>query len=147
MALTLSTGCAKKLMDTSPLRTLLNLCKINIYSGAKPTSPDDVPTGTLLVTITNNSTATGLTWDATAPGGVLPKAPAETWSGTILATGTAGWFRIWESGDTPANASTTAVRIDGTISSTGADLNLTNLSLVTGAPFIMSSASLTLPKS
>jgi len=147
MALTLSTGCVKNALDTTPLRTLLNLCKINIYSGTKPTSPDDVPNGTLLVTISNAGTATGLTWDTTAPGGVLPKAPAETWSGTIAATGTAGWFRIWESGDTPSNASTTAVRIDGTISSTGADLNLTNLSLVSGAPFIMNTATITLPKS
>lgn len=147
MALTLSTGCAKKLMDTSPLRTLFNLCKINIYSGSKPTTPDDVPNGTLLVTVSNAGTATGLTWEATAPNGVMSKATGETWSGTIANTGTAGWFRIWESGDTPANSSSTAVRIDGTISTSGADLNITNLSLVTGAPFIMNSASVTLPKS
>lgn len=147
MALTLSTGCAKKLMDTGSFDSVFALCKINIYSGSKPTTPDDVPNGTLLVTVSNAGTATGLTWEAAAPNGVCSKATAETWSGTIAATGTAGWFRIWETGDTPANSSTTAARIDGTISTSGADMNLGSLTFTATAPFVMTAAAVTLPKS
>ena len=147
MALTLSTATVKKLLDTSPLRTLFNLCFLDIYSGTKPTAADDVPNGTKLVRISNAGGATGLTWEAAATGGIMVKTTAEVWSGTVLATGTAGWFRIMENADPGTASSTTLMRIDGTISTTGADLNLTNLSLVVSAPFIMNSCAITLPKS
>lgn len=147
MALTLSTGCVKKLMDTGSFVSVFNLCKINIYSGSKPTSPNDVPNGTLLVTVTNAGTATGLTWEAAAPAGVASKKTTETWSGTIATTGTAGWFRIYETGDTPANSSTTYARVDGTISTSGADMNLGSLSLTATAPFVLTQCDITLPTS
>lgn len=146
MALTLSTGCVKKLMDTNPFKTVFNLCFIDIYSGSKPTSPDNAPNGTLLVTVSNAGTATGLTWSATAPAGVISKNGAETWSGTIAASGTAGWFRIRESGDvTPNSSSTTLARVDGTVSTSGADMNLGSLTFTAAAPFVLTQSDITLP--
>lgn len=145
MSLRLSTGCATKVLGTSSLKTLLTACFIDIYSGTQPTTPDEAPSGTKLVTLYSDGTATGLGW-GTAAAGVLPKASGETWSGTCLATGTAGWFRIREAGDAGTSLSTTAVRIDGTIATSGADMNLGSLSLVSGAPFVLSSGQITLPQ-
>lgn len=145
MAIRLSTGAVTKVLGTSSLKTLLTACFIDIYSGTQPTLPDDVPVGTKLVTIYSDGTTTGLGW-GTAAAGVLPKATAETWSGTVLASGTAGWFRIREAGDAGTSSSTTAVRIDGSIATSGADMNLGSLSLTIGAPFQLTSAQLQLPQ-
>lgn len=87
----------------------------------------------------------GLRFDA-ATGGACPKVAADTWSGNGLAAGTAGWFRLRESGDSGVGASATACRIDGSIATSGADMNLGSLTVSVGAPFILSGASFTLPK-
>lgn len=153
MAIRISTALSNALMDTAPFKTAMNLCFIDVYSGTQPsgsaptTGADAAVTGTLLVTISNNSTATGLTWEASATGGVLEKAPAETWSGSAVASGTAGWFRIRLAGDT--NAADTGFiykRVDGSISTSGADMNVGSLTVTAGAPFIISAGSFTLPQ-
>lgn len=147
MAARLSTGLVKKMMDTSPFRTLFAASFIDIYSGAQPASPDDAASGNKLVTIYSDGASVGVNFDTTAPVGVLPKAPGETWSGTVLATGVAGYFRLREAGDPGTGASTTAVRYDGAVATSGAEMNLGSLTLTIGAPFIISSAIFTLPKS
>lgn len=147
MALTLSTGCVKKLMDTGSFISVFNLGKINIYSGTKPTSANDVPNGTLLVSVTNNGTATGITWETAATGGVASKKISETWSGTIASTGTAGWFRLFVLAEDPSTSSTSLARVDGTISTSGADMNLGSLSLTASAPFVLTQCDITLPSS
>ena len=87
----------------------------------------------------------GLRFDAATAGG-CPKVAADTWSGNGLTGGTAGWFRLRESGDTGTGASTTACRIDGSIATSGADMNLGSLTVALGAPFILTGATFTLPK-
>lgn len=87
----------------------------------------------------------GLRWDVAA-GGVISKLTADTWSGNGLATGTAGWFRIRQSSEAGTTSSTTAPRIDGSIGTSGADLNLGSLTVSVGAPFILSTAAITLPQ-
>ena len=90
--------------------------------------------------------ANGLRFDVAA-GGSVPKLVTDTWSGNGLAPGgTAGWFRVRESGDTGAGASTSAARLDGSISTSGADMNLASLAVTEGAPFILSAAAFTLPQ-
>lgn len=147
MALRLSTGCRKKLMDTSSFDALFALSFIDIYSGAQPSSPDDVPNGTKLATITKNSDdSTGLSWEASAPAGALVKSTSETWGDpSAAAAGTAGWFRLREAGDAGTASSTTAVRIDGTIATSGADMNLGSLTIALGAPIVISAATFTMP--
>lgn len=110
---------------------------IKIYSGTQPASADDAPTGTLLCTISVNGTSQGISF-ADAVNGVLSKNPSEVWSGVAIATGTAGWFRLETYGDS-GSTSTTEERIDGTIATSGAELNMANTYIQTGAVQTISS--------
>ncbi len=123
MTIKASTGLRNKLLDTSPLRTLFNLGSIKWYSGTPPDTADMAPTGTLLNTITNNSTGTGITFEAAAASGEIAKKASETWSGVCGSSGTVGYYRLVGSADTGA-LSTTEPRIQGSVGLAGADLNL-----------------------
>jgi hypothetical protein len=148
MSLRLSTGTVNKLMDTSPFKTLFAGGFIDIYSGTRPTAADDAPpSGAIkLATVYSNGTSNGLTFETNATGGVLTKNPAETWScSSIFADGTAYWFRLREASDPGTASSTTACRVDGTVGTSGADMNLTSTSFAAGAPLTISAAQFTLP--
>ena len=145
MAARLSTGLVNKMLGTSSFKDTFALGFIDIYTGVQPTSADAIPTGTRLGTLYSDGTATGLSWgDALL--GALPKATGETWSTILVNTGTAGWFRLREATDTGVDASTTAARYDGAIATSGAEMNLGTLALLTGAPFVISAANFTLPR-
>lgn len=118
---------------------------IKIYTGSQPTSADDAPTGTLLVTIYSDGVSAGLSF-GDASSGVLNKNTAETWTGTAVATGTAGWFRLQAPGDS-GGSSTTDERLDGAISTAGAELNMSSTSIVSGAIQAISAFQLTIPAS
>lgn len=70
-----------------------------------------------------------------------------TWSGVNVATGTAGWFRLLASVADAGGASTTLFRIDGNISTTGANMNLSSTSLTLGATLTIDQFDITLPES
>lgn len=149
MSFRLSTGLRNKVLDggtSGGFKGSLNLGKIAILTGTQPTSPDNPATGTLLGTVTVNGAGTGLTFDASSAG-VLSKAAAEAWKFTGLADGTAGWFRFYEAGDTITNSSSTAARLDGSIGTSGAELNLTNLSILTGQVNTIDTFTITQPAS
>ena len=128
------------------MKEIMRGCKIAIYSGLQPVSADDVATGTLLCTISNNGGAEGLTWED-ASGGVLAKNSAEVWQGTAVATNTAGWFRCYQAGDDPALASTVMARFDGSISTSGAQLNMSSTSIAQSAVQTISAFTYTQPAS
>lgn len=143
----LSTGLRNKMLDggaTGGIKGSFNLGFMAIMSGSQPTTADAAATGTLLGTVSVNGGGTGITFDAAAAG-VIAKAVAETWRFTGLADGTAGWFRLYAAGDTITNLSTTAARLDGSIGTSGADLNLTNLSITTGQINTCDSFTVTMP--
>lgn len=144
MAIKLSTGLRGKLMDTGSLKTILAAGLIKIYAGTVPADADAAVTGTLLCTVSNNSTGTGINFEAAAVSGVISKAPAETWSGANAATGTATYFRH-VAADDDGTLSTTQARIQGTIATVGADLNLTSIALVSGATQTIDYYSVTIP--
>lgn len=144
MALKSSTGLRNKLMDTGSLKSIFAGGLIKIYGGAAPADADAAATGTLLCTISNNSTGAGINFDAAAAGGVISKAAAETWSGNNVATGTATHYRHVAAAD-DGTLSTTQARIQGTISVVGADLNLSSVALVNAAPQAVDFYSVTLP--
>lgn len=149
MSMRLSTGLRNKVLDggaSGGFKGALNLGFIAIMTGSQPTSPDNPATGTLLGTVSVNGGGTGLTFDA-AVAGVLSKAAAETWRFTGLADGVAGWFRFYAPGDTITNSSTTAARLDGSIGTSGADLNLSNLNIVTSQVNTCDSFTITQPAS
>lgn len=148
MALRLSTALVEDMLDTAPFKTAMNLCFIDIYTGSQPATANAATTGTLLVTISNNGTATGLTWGPSSTNGVINKTAAETWSGTAVATGTAGWFRVRLAADpNTLDAGSTYKRFDGSISTSGSDMNLGALTVTSGAPVVLSAGSFTLPTS
>lgn len=128
----LSTGLRNKLMDTGSLKSIFAAGFIKIYSGAAPADADQAITGTLLCTISIGSGGTGINFAVAAVAGVLQKLASETWSGVNAATGTAGYFRHVAAGD-DGTLSTTQARIQGTVGTGGADLNINSVNLVAAA--------------
>ena len=135
------------------LRDIFKDGVLNIYSGSQPSSADAAVTGSLLCTITVSSgafvagaVANGLEFDA-ASEGAISKLSTQTWSGTNLATGTAGYFRLFANATDTGVADTTYIypRIDGAIATAGSELNLSSTSLVTGATLTIDTFTLTLP--
>lgn len=133
MALKTSTGLRNGVLSGGSLKSLLNGGRINIYAGTPPATADDAVGGaTLLCAITLNSTGDGINFDTAAAGGVLQKAPGEAWSGANVTGGVAAWYRHVAAGD-GGTLSTTAPRVQGLVGVAGADLNLSSVSLTTGA--------------
>lgn len=145
MALQISTGARNKILDTSPFRTVFNLCFLSIYNGTVPTTADAALSGnTLLCRYTNNNTATGLTFAASASGGSITKTLAETWSHNALNSGTATFFRLEAAGDSGA-LSTTEARLQGLVALAGGELNLSTLSFVASTLYSIDNFSFALP--
>lgn len=128
-----STGLRNYVLDTGSLKAALAAGFIKIYGGTVPATADDaLGSATLLNTVSVNSTGTGINFDTSASGGVIAKAPGEVWSGVNSASGTATFFRHVTAADTGASSSTER-RIQGTIATAGADLNLSSTALTSGA--------------
>lgn len=144
MALKPSTGLRNKLMDTGSLKSILAGGLIKIYGGAIPADADAAVTGTLLCTVSLNSTGAGINFDTSAAGGIISKAPGEVWAGNNVATGTATYYRHVAAAD-DGTLSTTQARIQGLIATVGADLNLSSTALVSGSPQAVDYYSVTLP--
>jgi len=134
MSLKVSTGLRTQLLDTGSLKSVLDGGSIKIYSGTVPSTADAAldPANTLLCTVTVASGSTGLSFDTAASAGVLSKPSLTVWSGVNAATGTASFYRHVASADDGA-ASTTQPRLQGAISTYGAELNLTSTTLTSGA--------------
>jgi hypothetical protein len=141
--LKVSTGLRNAILDTGSLKSALNLSKIRILTGTPPATADAAETGTLLSVITVNDTGTGVTLGA-ASGGAIPKNAGEVWKGTNLAGGTATYFRWVAAGDTGV-LSTTEKRLQGTVGTSGADLNMSSVNLTAAAPQTIDAANLSLP--
>ena len=146
MTIKISTGLRDDMLDTGSLKTIFNLGSIKIYSGAAPASANDAVSGTLLCTITNNGGGTGITFAASASSGAISKNGSETWKGTNAASGTAGYFRLVGASD-DGTSSTTQPRIQGTIGTAGEDMNLSSVSLTSGAEQTIDYFSVALPAS
>lgn len=145
MALKLSTGLRNKLLDTASLKSIFNLGFLEIYGGAVPADADQSNSGaTLLVRISNNNTATGITLAAAASAGAITKNLSETWSKAAANTGTATFWRLVAAGDTGA-LSTTEARVQGTIGLAGADLNVASLSYTATTVYTIDSFALSIP--
>ena len=113
-----------------------------VTTGAGGITSTDVNMGTEVAGV---ASANGLTWGLSASG-VLSK--SGTWSGSAVATGTPGWFRIVRSA---ANASGTAtaliMRLDGSISTSSADLNINPNSSTSGVTLTIDTFTVTEPMS
>lgn len=132
MSIKASTGLRNGVMAIGSLRSLINLGTIKLYGGTTPTSADDAESTMLLCTITNASSATGLSLASAATNGELPKTVGEVWSGVCSAGGVVTHYRFVAPGDTGAS-SPTQVRVQGSVAAVGADLVITSTTLVNGA--------------
>lgn len=132
MAIKFSTGARNKMLDTGSLKSIFALGFIKVYSGSAPATADAAVTGTLLCTVSNASSGTGVNMAAAAVAGVIEKLSSETWSGVNAASGTAGYYRHVAVGD-DGTLSTTQARSQGTIGTAGADMNFSSTSLTSGA--------------
>ncbi len=135
----MSTGLCNQLLDTGDLRTIMAGGFINIYGGTVPATADaSLGAATLLCTITESDDGvTGLNLDpAGAASGVIPKDPAEVWAGTNVATGTGTFYRFTAPAD-DGTLSTTQPRIQGTIGSGGADMNVGSTTFTSAALFTL----------
>jgi len=134
------------------LRDVMKYGIIDIYSGSQPSSADAIETGTKLCSITVDAGAftagestNGLNFDEPSSG-VISKASGETWKGIGLANGTAGWFRFYDNAyQTGADGTNYKRRFDGSVGLSGADLNLSSVSIATGGSVTISTFQLTLP--
>lgn len=110
-------------VGTSPL--------LRIYSGTAPTNADTALSGnTLLAELAMASTAFG------AASGGTKTAAAITQDSSADATGTATFFRIYKSDGTTC-------RVQGSVGTSGADLNLVTTSIVATQPVAVTSLVIT----
>lgn len=120
---------------------LANSGKIRVYTGTQPADANTALSGqTLLGEFTMPSTAFG----ASVASGTAPNRSAVATAGTIsditaVATGTATWFRLLKSDGT-------TVLMDGTVGVSGADLNLTDITITTGETMRVASYTVAMPE-
>ena len=149
MALFVSTGLRNAMLGTTSMKDALADGFIHIYActlsdiTATADAAIDVAKHTKLVTIFGDGVSAGLNL-GTAAGGAIGKATGENWSGTVLASGTAVFFRYVAPGDTGA-ASTTEARLQGRVGVSGAELNISSLALVAGNPQAVNFISISMP--
>lgn len=156
MTIRFSTGLRDDMLGSTGLQAALANGRLELRSGPQPASADDPDAGTLLCLITLASgaftpgTATnGINFDDPASA-VINKAAAETWSGNAVAAGTIGHFRFKGNAVDTGGSSTTLPRVDGSVGTTGADLNLANITMVTtpaSTPVVIPQATFTYPES
>jgi len=126
MALAFSTAVRNAELDAITTATG-GSALLNIYDGTRPATGGAATT--LLAQLTCNAT-----FAPSASGGVLTL-NAITTDSSANATGTASWFRITTSGATHI--------VDGNVGTSGSDLNLNTLSIVSGGPVAVSAFSIT----
>jgi hypothetical protein len=104
--------------------------KLRIYSGSQPATPATAISGqTLLAELTLGSPAFGAASNGVATANSI------TADSSADATGTAAWFRVVSSGGTGL--------WDGSVATSGADLNLDSVSIVAGGNVSVSSFTFT----
>jgi len=145
MGMKISTGLAKAMLDTGSFSSNMDGMKLKIYSGTEPATADaSLGSAVLLVTISDAGGAGALQFEAAAVGNTIEKASAQSWSGVNAASGTASFCRMVLASDTGA-ASTTEIRIQGDVGVAGKFLNLSSVSLTSGATQTVDYLAITLP--
>lgn len=158
MSIKLSTGCRKALLGVNDFKTLFNDCIMEIYSGSLPADPDaDYSSNTKLATIslnagavTSGSATNCLSFDAPS-GDTISKAAAETWQGTGLVGGTAGFCVILPNDfDNHGGADVSPWskrRLFGDVGVGTGFLRMSSTSITGGQTITIDSCSFTLPES
>lgn len=151
MTISASTGFRNARLLTGSFKTIMGSgaggTKIAIYAGARRADADDAANATLLLTFTKDAGATGFDWEtAVTSAGVLDKLAADAIEGTGVAAGQATWYCCYPSGGDPTSASTSAIRFDGSVAVSNADLNMSNLTAAVGSPHVLTAFSFVEPQ-
>lgn len=130
MAITLSTAMKNQMLNgvfNASAGINFDSGSLKIYSGtaAGVDASFDASGGAVLVTITLDADS----FTAASAGSVSKNG---TLQANATGTGTATWFRILQSGDTDGATGSTDERIQGSVSTSGADINLDNDSIASG---------------
>ena len=128
--------------------TLLNAAALTITS----TTLTSAVTSTTFGSGTGGGTAgvdavNGLKMDYNATAGLITKDVTQTWSGTAVSGGTAGWFRFKGSVVDAGAADSSAVflRMDGSVATSGAQMNMSSTTITNGALQTLSTFNFTVP--
>jgi hypothetical protein len=115
--------------------------KLRIYTGSQPAGPGTAASGTLLLEVTLNDPAFG-----SPSSGVITAAQSPALTGTGVAAGTAGWFRILDS--TAAAGSGLGI-LDGAVTATGGggECQLSTTTISVGLAVAVTSITVTQPSS
>lgn len=105
---------------------------IEIRTGSAPATPGDAATGILLATLVLPAPAFGDAANGTANLGTVA-------SVTAVSTGDAGYFRAKSGGGVAV--------FDGSVGTTGAELNLNSVTLTAGAAVSITSGAVSIPAS
>lgn len=129
----LVTGSAKAALDGKVIRLYGSPASVAAAEALVPATADaGIGTATLLATISvGGVVGAGVTFDTTATSGVLAKAPAEEWKGTLVASGYFSFCRIGATDDTDAE-STAAVRAQLTVGVLGKEVIVSSANKTTG---------------
>lgn len=118
---------------------LCNSGTLKIYTGSQPTDANTaLGAQTLLATLTLSATAFGASSASGSAGSKVVTATANTITDDTSAdaTGTAAWFRVLKSNGT-------SIVFDGTVGTSGCDLNLASTSIVAGEDVSITSFTIT----
>lgn len=139
MALTLDTSVRNAMCDAAvdSIDAGSGAGKLRIYSGTRPAGPGTAPSGgnTLLAEFTLSDPAFG----AASSGAAALDTTPDVQDTSADATGTAAWARFV---DSDGNG-----KIDCSVGTSGADINLNTTSIVSGAVVTITSGTITMPAS
>lgn len=125
-------AAARNAMGDSLITALGSSPLVLIYDGTQPAGPGTaIGSQVLLAELTCSATPAPAT-----SGGVITF-NSITQDSSANATGTASWYRLATSGGTGV--------VDGTVGTSGSDLNLTTTSIVLGGPVSITSFTYTMP--
>lgn len=141
-----STKFKELILGASSFASIFNNGRILVYSGTQPASANYAPDGTLLAEISTNA----IPWDVGGAGGgglLFAQSGAyvladSTWRMRVIASGTAGWFRLYGPAEDADELSYALPRIDGAI---GSELLLETAALTSGQNIPVQQFTYTLP--
>lgn len=145
----ISTGARNSILATGSVKGAFDNMVIRIYgnNASIPASADDaVGSATLLCVLSKGGLGEGVTFDGTPSSGVLSKSSTEEWLGTILANGTASFFR----GSSLTDAGGLSIiesRMQGTVGLVNADFLVRDTLFVLGEEQRADSCNIGLPES
>lgn len=119
-------------VDAVDVGTTNSTGRVMIYTGSQPATPETAASGTLLVTINFGNPAF-----TSASAGTAGLANGTAIAGTVANTGTAGWYRVIDRDNRPI--------FDGSVGTSGQDMNFDNVSFVAGGTATITTMSISSP--